>query len=46
MNAHADAADNDGDYSRGLESDNDVDILAEESALRAKRLKKEKEANP
>jgi len=41
MNAHADAADNDGDYSSGLESDNDVDILAEESALRAKRLKKE-----
>jgi len=41
MNAHADAEDVGGDYSSGLDSDNDVDILAEESALRAKRLKKE-----
>lgn len=43
MNAVADAEDNDGDYSSGLESDNDVDILAEEQAMRAKRLKKENE---
>ena len=45
MNKQADADEVEGDYSSGLESDNDVDILAEESALRAKRLKKEAEMN-